>query len=90
MTLDGYERLFAEKNANGRLGTVDLLIPNIEFRMMPPTSDGKALNLHLLVDPSEDDHINKIKRALRNLKFSYDGQQYGCCREELIDRKSVV
>lgn len=84
MTLDGYERLFAEKNANGRLGTVDLLIPNIEFRMMPPTSDGKALNLHLLVDPSEDDHIHKIKRALRNLKLSYDGQLYGCCREELI------
>lgn len=84
MTLDGYEKLFAEKNANGRLSTVDLLIPNIEFRMMPQTADGKALNLHLLVDPSEDDHIDKIKRALRNLKFSYDGQPYGCCREELI------
>lgn len=85
MTLDGYEKLFAEKNANGRLSTVDLLIPNIEFRMMPQTADGKALNLHLLVDPSEDDHIDKIKRALRNLKFSYDGQPYGCCQEELIE-----
>lgn len=84
MTLDGYERLFSEKNANGRLGTIDLLIPNIEFRMMPQTEDGKALNLHLLIDPSEIDHIDKIKRALRNLKFSYDGQPYGCCREELI------
>jgi len=84
MTIDGYEKLVAEKNANGRLGTVDLLIPNIEFRMMPQTDDGKALNLHLLVDPSENDHIEKIKRALRNLKFIYDGQPYGCCREELI------
>lgn len=85
MTLDGYEKLFAEKKTNGRLSTVDLLIPNIEFRMMPQTADGKALNLHLLIDPSEDDHIDKIKRALRNLKFSYDGQPYGCCREELIE-----
>lgn len=84
MTIDGYERLFAEKSANGRLGTVDLLIPNIEFRMMPQTADGKAINLHLLVERSEEDHIDNIKRALRNLKFSYDGQPYGCCREELI------
>ena len=67
MTLDGYERLFNERNANGRLGTIDLLIPNIEFRMMPQTEDGKALNLHLLIDPSEIDHIDKIKKALRNL-----------------------
>ena len=83
MTLDGYEKLFAEKKTNNRLSTVDLLIPNIEFRMMPQTSDGKAINLHILVDPSEADHIDKIKRALRNLKFHYDGQPYGCSREEL-------
>jgi len=84
ITLDGYEKLFAEKKMNGRLSTVDLLIPNIEFRMMPQTADGKALNLHLLVDPSENDHIDRIKRALKNLKVKYDGQPYGCCREELI------
>lgn len=84
MTLDGYEKLLTEKAANGRLSSVDLLIPNIEFRMMPQTDDGKALNLHLLIDPSEEDHVDKIKRALRNLKFSYDGQPYGCCRDELI------
>lgn len=84
MTIDGYEKLFAEKTSNGRLASVDLLIPNIELRMMPQTTDGKALNLHLLIDPSEADHIEKIKRALKNLKFNYDGQPYGCCRDELI------
>ena len=85
MTLDGYEKLYGEKKANGRLSTVDLLIPNIEFRMMPQTADGKALNLHLLIDPSARDHIERIKRALRNLKFDYAGQSYGCCQEELIE-----
>jgi len=85
MTLDGYERLCEEKNEKGRLSTVDLLIPNIEFRMMPHTESRKALNLHLLIDPSADDHIDKIKRALKNLKFDYAGQPYGCCREELIE-----
>lgn len=85
MTLDGYEKLFAEQKNNSRLSTVDLLIPNIEFRMMPHTADGKALNLHLLIDPSTDDHISKVKRALRNLKFDYAGQSYGCYREQLIE-----
>ncbi|XOV70572.1 MAG: TrlF family AAA-like ATPase [Verrucomicrobiota bacterium] len=85
MTVDGYEKLLVEHRNNDRLKSVDLLIPNIEFRMMPQTDDGKALNLHLLVDPSEPDHVDQIKRALRNLKFHYDGQDYGCCKEELIE-----
>ena len=84
MMIDGYERLLVEHRDNDRLKTVDLLIPNIEFRMMPQTDDGKALNLHLLVNPSDPDHVDLIKRALRNLKFEYDGEKYGCCREELI------
>jgi hypothetical protein len=84
LTIDGYTKLLAEKRNNHRLPTVELLIPNIEFRIMPNTTDGKALNLHLLVDPSENDHIEKVSRALRNLTVSYDGQLYGCCKEDLI------
>ncbi len=85
MTIDGYEKLLVEHRDNSRLETVDLLIPNIEFRMMPPTDDGKALNLHILVDPSDLNHVDRIKRALRNLKFEYNGEKYGCCREELTE-----
>ena len=85
MTIDGYERLIEEHSVNSRLPTVDLLVPNIEFRMMPPTDDGKALNLHLLIDPTEDDHVYRIKRALQSLKFEYNGEKYGCCRKELIE-----
>ncbi|MEX2493014.1 MAG: ATP-binding protein [Nitrospirales bacterium] len=85
MSIDGYEKLAHEKSSNGKLSDVYLLVPNIEFRMMPPTDDGKALNLHLLVDPAEHDHIDRIKRALKNLKYKYDGETYGCCRTELIE-----
>lgn len=85
MSIDGYEKLLHEKKANGKLSEIDLLIPNIEFRMMPPTEDGKALNLHLLVDPSDPDHIDCIKRALRNLRCEYNGMQYGCIKPELIE-----
>jgi len=85
MSIDGYEKLVHEKQANGKLNEVDLLIPNIEFRMMPPTEDGKALNLHLLVDPSDSNHIECIKRALKNLKCKYKGMRYGCIKSELIE-----
>jgi predicted metal-dependent phosphoesterase TrpH len=77
MTIDGYTKLHEEKYCNNRLTSIDLLIPNIEFRMMPQTADGKALNLHLLVDPVAENHIERINAALRNLRVDYDGQIMG-------------
>jgi predicted ATPase len=92
MSIDGYERLFAERNnvTSPRLRSIQLLIPNIEFRALPATRDGKALNIHILIDPTDRDHIQKIKRALVNLKVEYTSQSegrrsYGCIREELIE-----
>lgn len=86
MTIDGYEILRAKQKdaSNPRLESV-LLIPNIEFRCSPQTKEGQALNIHLLVNVNEDDHIEKIKRSLRNLKVTYKNQTYGCIKEELID-----
>lgn len=85
MTIDGYTKLHEEKYSNNRLTSIDLLIPNIEFRMMPQTADGKALNLHLLVDPAAENHIERINAALRNLRIDYDGQTYGCVKDEIIE-----
>lgn len=90
LSIDGYEKLLAEKNDknNPRLSSVHLLIPNIELRAMPATKDGKALNIHILIDPTAKDHVEKIKRALRNLKVEYTSNEgrhsYGCIREDLI------
>ena len=92
MSIDGYERLFAERSnpAAPRLKNIQLLIPNIEFRVLPATRDGKALNIHILIDPTDPDHIQKIKRALANLKIEYTSQSegrrsYGCIRGDLIE-----
>ncbi|WP_334002432.1 TrlF family AAA-like ATPase [Burkholderia cepacia] len=91
MSIDGYERLHAASHDDKkpRLRSVSLLVPNIELRAMPATKDGKALNIHILVDPSDPDHIQKIKRALRNLKVEYTSAEgrhtYGCIREDLIE-----
>lgn len=90
MSIDGYEKIHGEINdpINPRLQTVGLVLPNIELRAMPATLDGKALNIHILVDPYETDHIQKIKRALANLKIEYtssDGiHSYGCVKDDLI------
>lgn len=87
LSIDGYEKALAAKNDTGtpRLKTVALLIPNIELRALPSTKDNKALNVHILVDPTYPQHIEKIQRALRQLRVTYDGETYGCCKNELIE-----
>jgi ABC-type lipoprotein export system ATPase subunit len=81
--LDSYEKLKAEVDA-GRLPHVDLLFPNIELRFAVNAAKGSPINVHLLVDPSGHDHIEQTKRFLRNLKFEFDGEDYGCTNDELI------
>lgn len=86
MSIEGYEKLFLLQNdtTGHRLNSV-LLLPNIEFRCSPQTKEGQALNIHLVVDVTDPDHLEKLKRALRNLRVSYKGQTYGCVRSELIE-----
>lgn len=87
MSIDGYEKALESKAhpTNPRLGAIALLIPNIELRVLPATKDSKALNVHVLVDPTAPDHVDRIKRAMRQLRVKYNGETYGCCRDELIE-----
>ena len=86
LTIDGYEKVYCtwKDQVKPRLSSVDLILPNIELRSLPPTKDGKALNIHIIVNPTDPDHIEKIKYSLQQLRFGYDGQTYGCVRHELI------
>ena len=86
MTIDGYEKLLSVQRdpASPRLNSI-LLLPNIEFRCSPQTKEGNALNIHLLINTAEEDHIEKIQKSLRNLRVGYNKQTYGCIREELIE-----
>ncbi|MGN6479811.1 MAG: hypothetical protein ACTHLF_06555, partial [Luteibacter sp.] len=85
LSIDGYERVLAARTAQTpALTQVELILPNIELRASPQTKDGKALNIHVLVDPTDPEHVAKIKQALRNLRVDYGGESYGCVREELI------
>ena len=83
LSIDNYSEVRRHK-LEGRLSNVDLLIPNIEFRMGPETSSGQAVNIHVLTSPDAPDHEARICRALEDLNFQFtDGEWYRCTREEL-------
>lgn len=81
--LDSYEKLLA-LHKKGELPDVDFLFPNIELRYPVNAGNGSPINIHLLVCPNDDDHVEQTKRFMRDLKFDYNGEEYGCTNDELI------
>lgn len=83
-TITGYERLLAFR-AQGRIANIEAIFPNIEFRITPETRTDKGVNIHLIINPAEPDHVNKIKHALGRLHFRYNGQDYSCTDQQLTE-----
>lgn len=82
-SIKGYERITREKS-NGRLNNIPLILPNVELRMTPHHHPSKGINVHLIFDVSDRDHIEKIKTALGHLTYEYKSQRFGCSERELI------
>ncbi|MFK0209546.1 TrlF family AAA-like ATPase [Agrobacterium sp. NPDC090283] len=80
--IDTYQRVLAEKRA-GKLQDCQLLFPNIEMRLAIGTVRGNFVNVHLLIDPTDDDHIERINTILSRLTFRVDDQDYGCTAAQL-------
>jgi len=85
LTIEGYSRLKHEKDKNGRLIDVDLLLPNIEFRFSPPTDKDTPVNIHLLVSPDDPGHEKLIAEALARLSWTYNRRAYSCTLAQLAD-----
>ncbi len=83
-SIEGYKKV-TEYRAKGRLKSFAFVFPNIEFRITPELPAGGAINIHLLVDPSDPKHVERIESALRLLTFKYDGNPYSCDRNGLIN-----
>ena len=83
-TITNYSKLKQFK-AEGSIPDIDLLIPNIEFRIAPPNDKAMAVNIHLLVCPDDPDHETEIENALARLIWEYDGKPYSCLPAQLID-----
>ena len=82
-SITNYSKLKKYKNA-GRIPGIDLLIPNIEFRIAPPNNNARAVNIHLLVCPDDPNHEVEIVNALGRLSWEYGSRVYSCLPDQLI------
>jgi AAA domain/AAA domain, putative AbiEii toxin, Type IV TA system len=78
-----YEQVIAKWDA-GRISGVGLIFPNVEMRLGIETAKSSAINIHLLFSPEDADHVERIKRFLSELHFSFQGESYRCERSDLI------
>jgi len=83
LSIENYSTLRQHK-VNGRIPNVDLLIPNIEFRIAPPTERATAINIHLLVSPDHANHETEIRNALGRLTWTYGARRYSCLPDQLV------
>lgn len=60
----------------------DLVIPNLELRVLPVTGSSTPINLHCLFNPSIDSEIES--RFLAKLQFNNSGSNYSATKSELI------
>lgn len=82
-SITNYSKLKQYKT-EGRIPDIDLLIPNIEFRIAPPSDKATALNIHLLISPDDANHETEILNALGRLTWRYDNRNYSCLPDQLI------
>ncbi|MCU0442107.1 MAG: hypothetical protein MUE96_06890 [Bacteroidia bacterium] len=69
--------------ANGEITkSFDLIIPNIELRVLPVTGSATPINLHCLFNPKIDSEIED--RFLAQLNFDYSGSNYTGSKTGLI------
>jgi len=82
-SIENYSILKQHKEA-GRIPEIDLIIPNIEFRISPPNEQARAVNIHLLIRPDDPKHETEIRNALGRLTCKYASANYSCLPDQLI------
>lgn len=83
LSIRGY-KVVREQWLAGELPGVRFVFPNIEFRVSPPTRQHKGVNFHLLVDPRDEHHVERIENALARLTFTCREQVFNCRQADLI------
>jgi hypothetical protein len=91
MMITNYSKLKASKQ-QGRIANIELLIPNIEFRIAPPSDKATAVNIHLLVSPDDTNHESEILNALGRLTWRYGppGSERTLCLSETLSALDPV
>ena len=82
-TTDCYRRV-CEAKANGRLHNIDVIFPNIELRLDVGTLRGRWVNIHLLVSPEDQDHLERVHAFLARVGFRAFKESFSCTTNDLI------
>ncbi len=77
-SIEGYKKTIAE----GGLTNFDLIVPNVELRIIPVTGTETPINLHIIFDPSIVDDLES--QFFSSLEYSYAGDTYKCIRTDLV------
>ncbi len=77
-SINGYEEVIKHKND---LENIDLILPNIEFRITPVTGNNRKINLHIIAN-TEVLSTDEIKDFLYEFKFS--SNRFTCREADLI------
>jgi len=73
-----------EAKAGGRLQDFELIFPNIEMRLDVGTVKGAWVNVHLLVDPKDANHLEELNRFLTRLSFDAFDDSFHCTKSDLV------
>ncbi len=80
-SINGYKKMLEFKEA-GSITKIDLLLPNVELRIIPVTGDSRAMNLHIIFSPKIVDMLDSL--FFNNLEFEYAENTYKCTESDLI------
>ncbi|MCD4792293.1 MAG: hypothetical protein K8R54_03605 [Bacteroidales bacterium] len=80
-SIKGYTKMLEFKN-KGKFSNIDLLLPNVELRIIPVTDKKKAINLHIIFSPDIVDELDSL--FFNNIEFEYAENTYKCTETDLI------
>ena len=67
----------------GRLPDVQFIFPNVEMRLAVAGKSG-FINVHLLVNPQDPEHLIELSRILSRLTFSAFEDRFNCTPADLV------
>lgn len=76
-SIDGYKRVVA-----AGLRNFELIVPNVELRMLPVTKTETPINIHVIFNPAIVDDLDS--KFFSGLEYEYGGETFKCTRADLI------
>jgi hypothetical protein len=76
-SVEGYKQV-----RDATLTNFDLIVPNVELRMLPVTSAETPINIHVIFNPTIVDDLDS--KFFSGLEYEYGGETFKCTRTDLV------